>query len=121
MADGVDPAVPFQGLDDVGGHGDVADIFDVAARHRLAIGDDCQGFHHRARVARWFFVLQSVQVGLIFGLGLEVLVGGKLDEFDVPVRPVAAQVVEQRALGVVVELLVEQLLEFEQRHWFDGC
>ena len=40
IADRLDPAAILELLDDLAGHGDAADVFDVAARHRLAVGDD---------------------------------------------------------------------------------
>ena len=64
MADDLDPLPVLERLDDVRGHGDAADGFDVAAGHGLLVGDDRQCFHHRARIARRLFRRQPVEVGL---------------------------------------------------------
>jgi hypothetical protein len=95
MSDGIDPATSFQRLEDIRRYGDTAHILDVAACHRLAIGDDGQGFHHGARILRRPFVLQAVDVGLVFGPALEAPAGRQLHQFDAALAPVAAQVVEQ--------------------------
>ena len=79
----------FQRLQDVRRHGDAANVLDVAARHRLAVGDDGQRFHHRARILRRLVVLQAVEVGLVLRPGLEAPAGGQLHQFDAAVRPVA--------------------------------
>ena len=50
VADRLDPAAVLELLDDLAGDGDAADVLDVAARHRLAVGDDRQRLQHRARV-----------------------------------------------------------------------
>ena len=50
MADHAHPVALQQRLDDVGRHRDAADILDVAARDRLAIGDQRQRFEQRAAV-----------------------------------------------------------------------
>src|SRR3970282_1747583 len=43
VPDGVDPAAALQGLDDLRGNRDAADVLDVAARDRLAVGGDGGG------------------------------------------------------------------------------
>ena len=50
MTDHPDPVSLMQGLDDVRIHGDAANLFDFAARDRLAIGDQGQGLEQRARI-----------------------------------------------------------------------
>ena len=50
VADHADPAALEQRLDDVGIDGHAADLFDFAARDRLAIGDQRQGFEQRPRI-----------------------------------------------------------------------
>ena len=71
MADDFDPLPVLERLDDVRRHGDAADGFDVAAGHGLLIGDDRQGFHHRARIARRLFRRQPVEIGLHLRVALE--------------------------------------------------
>ena len=71
MADDVDPAAALQRLDDLRRHRHAADVLDVAARHRLAVGDDGQRLHHRARIARRLFRLQALDEGLELRPGLE--------------------------------------------------
>ena len=50
---------------------DAADVFDVAARHRLPVGDDGQRFHRGARIARRLLGVQPVQVLAHLGAALE--------------------------------------------------
>src|SRR5487761_2050663 len=52
MTDGFDPLPVLERLDDVGRNCDSADRLDVAAGDGLLVGDDRQGFHDRARIAR---------------------------------------------------------------------
>ena len=51
IADRLDPAAILELLDDRARDRDAANVLDVAARHRLAVGDDRQRFEHRARIA----------------------------------------------------------------------
>ena len=49
--DFLDPAALGERADDVGADRHAADMFDLAARHRLAIGNDGERLQQRARIA----------------------------------------------------------------------
>ena len=97
VADGLDPAAVLELLDDRAADGDAADVFDVAARHRLAVGDDRQRLHHGARVLRRLLGVQAVEVVAHLGPALEAPAGGQRHQLDAAAFPVAHQLVEQRA------------------------
>src|SRR5690606_27257888 len=59
MTDDTNPLALDQGFHDVAGHGDAANVFDVAARNRLAIGNQRQCFEQCAAVALRFFFPQA--------------------------------------------------------------
>ena len=101
MADDLDPLPVLERLDDVRGHGDAADGFDVAAGDGLLIGDDRQGFHHRARIARRLFRREPVEIASArAGSPWKRQPRRDLHELDLAAVPVAAQLVEQLAHGV---------------------
>jgi hypothetical protein len=116
VADGLDPAAVFQRLEHLRGHGDAADLLDVAARHRLAVRNDGQRLEHRARVPGRLFRVQAIQVGPHGGGALEPPAAGQRNQFDAAPRPLAAQLVEQRAHGVGVQFIGKQPPQFGQRH-----
>ena len=115
VADGLDPATLFQGLDDVRVDRHAADILDVAAGDRLAVGDDRQGFQHRTRIARRFLVLQARQPGLHLRPGLEAPAVGHLHQFDAAALPLLAQLLERAAQHVGRQFLLEHALQLGQR------
>jgi hypothetical protein len=114
MTHGVDPAAVLQRLDNLAGHRDPADVFDVAARDRLAVRDDRQGFHHRPRVARRLFGRQLLEVGLKIGAGLEAPAARYVHQLDRASAPVLAQLLEQILQDVRADFLREQALEIHQ-------
>jgi hypothetical protein len=97
VADGLDPAAVLELLDDLAADGDAADVLDVAARHRLAVGHDGQRLQRRARVARRLLGVQPVEVHAHLGPALETPAAGQRHQLDAAVLPVAQQLVEQRA------------------------
>src|SRR5689334_7045676 len=82
MTDGFDPLPVLERLDDVRRHGHAADRFDVSAGDGLLVGDDRQGFHHRARIARWLLGREPVEIGLHVAPALKPPAGGDLDQLD---------------------------------------
>ena len=126
VADHVDPAAVFQHLDRLRIDRDAADLFDVAARDRLAVGDDRQRFQRGARILRRLFRAQAVEVLLHFGPALEAPAAGQADHLDAAVVPVVAQFFEHQLDGVgadagaqraaVVVDVDEQLLHAVDRH-----
>src|SRR5213083_139231 len=63
VPDDVDPAPGFERLHDLGGDYDAANVLDVAPGHRLAVGNDRQGFHDRAGIARRLLRRQAFDIG----------------------------------------------------------
>ena len=52
MADCLDPLALQQGANNLAAHRDTADLLDLTACNRLAVGDQRKGFEQCARVAR---------------------------------------------------------------------
>src|SRR5688572_16191812 len=82
VADDADPLALFQRLDDVAVDRDAADLLDLAARDRLAVGDQGQGFQCGAGVAGLPLGPQARDPGVHVGLDLEAEARGHFDEFD---------------------------------------
>ena len=91
VADRLDPAAVLELLDDRAGDGDAADVLDVAAGHRLAVGDDRQRLQHRARIARRPLGAQARQVGGHLRAALEAPAARQLDQVDALVRVLAGR------------------------------
>src|ERR1035441_2046098 len=77
-------------LDDRPRNGDAADVFDVAARHRLAVGDDGEGFHDGTRIARWPIGVEAPQVGRHLRPTLETPASGQRHELNATTGAVTA-------------------------------
>ena len=91
VADHADPLALLERLDDVGVDADAADLFDLAARDRLAVGDQRQGLQRGARVLGLALGPQARHPGVHVGLHLEAEAGGHLDQFDAAVGAGFAQ------------------------------
>ena len=91
VADRLDPAAVLELLDDRAGDGDAADLLDVAAGHRLAVGNDRQRFQDRARIARRPLGAQARQVGGHLRTALEAPAARQLDQGDALVGVLAGR------------------------------
>src|SRR5471030_3466078 len=100
ITDGVDPAAVFQHLDRLRIDGNAAYFLDVAARHRLPVGDDGQRFQRRARVAARLFRVQPVEIHFHFRPALEAPARRQTDHFDTLADPVATQFFQQLLDGI---------------------
>ena len=91
MADDADPLALLERLDDVAVDRDAADLLDLAAGDRLAVGDQRQRFQRGAGVLGLALGPQPRDPGVHVGLHLEAEAGGDLDQFDAASvrRPVA--------------------------------
>ena len=92
MADDPDPFALFQRLDDVAADRHAADLFDLAAGDRLAVGDDRQRFQRRAGVFGLAFGPQPRDPGVDIGLHLEAIAGGGFRQFDAAAFAGGAQI-----------------------------
>jgi len=107
MADDVDPASRLERLDDLRRNAYAANVFDVAARNRLAIRDDGERLHDCARIARRLFRVQALDERLHLGAGLKAPAARELDQLDGTAAPVVAQLGEQPAHLVDADLALE--------------
>ena len=116
VADGLDPAAVLELLDDLRRHRDAADVFDVAARHRLAVGNDGQRLHHGARILGRLLGVETVEDTRASrgGSGSASRVASATSSTPRPSHS-ARQLVEQRAQRVGAELVGEQRAHVAQR------
>ena len=99
MADDIDPAPVFELLDDLAGHDDATDVFDVASRDRLPVGDDGERLQHGAGVARRLLGCRRSRNSRISGR-LWSASPRPGHQLHAAAFPVARQLVEQGAQGV---------------------
>jgi hypothetical protein len=111
VADHVDPAARLERLDDLRRHHDPAHVLDVASGDRLAVGDDGERLHHRARVARRLLGEQALDVGPELGPRLEAPAARELRQLHGAPAPLLAQLAEQRLEHLGAQLFVEQPLQ----------
>ncbi len=118
VANDFDPAAVLEGLHDLRRNRHAADIFDVAARHGLAPGDDGKRFHHGARILGRLFRAEALKVALHAGAALETPAGGELYKLQPAVGPVALQGLQKPAHRAAVELFIipEQLAHIGNLH-----
>src|SRR5204863_1188975 len=121
MAYRVDPAASLERLDDLRRNGDAADVLDVAARHRLPVGDDGERLHHRARVARRLLRVEALDVRLELDGGLESPAARHVDQLDRAALPFLGELRQQIAQRVGAEVAAEQALELGQTERFGRC
>ena len=121
VTDGLDPAAILQLPQDRGGDGDAADVLDVAARHRLAVGNDGQCLHGGARIARRLLGIEPVEMLAHVGAALETPAAGQRDQLDATAVPVARQLVEQRTHLGRLECVGQQQAHVAERHRFAGA
>ena len=108
MPDHLDPVAVFELLEDQGVDGNAANVFHVAARDWLTVGNDGQRFEHGARVPRRLLRVQPVKVVAHVGPALKTPAGADAHEFQAALRPVFLQFDEQRLDGVGTEFIAEQ-------------
>ena len=120
MADGLDPAAILELLDDLAAHHHAADVLDVAARDRLAVGDDGQRLEHGARVLGRLLGMQAVEELAQLRAALEAPARGDGDQLDAAAAPLAHQLVEHRAQRVRADLVIEQVAHRTQRQRLIG-
>jgi hypothetical protein len=96
--------------------GDAADVLDVAARHRLAVGDDRQRLEDGARILRRALGVEAGEVRRHLGAALIAPAARHGDQLDRAVLAFGGELVEQRAQGVVADLAREQRAHLAQRH-----
>src|SRR6267378_2185848 len=87
VADDIDPAARFERLDDLGRDHYAADVLDIAARHRLAVGNDRERFHDGAGIARGLLRREAFDIGAKVAGGLESPAARHVDELDGPALP----------------------------------
>ena len=95
--------------------GDATDVFDVTPCHRLAVGNDGQGFECGTGVARGFLGVQAVQVVAHFRAALEPPATGDLHQLHTTLRPLLLQVLQQGLDGVGTEFILKQHPQFTHR------
>ena len=105
----------------MGGHGNAAYGLDVAARHRLAIGQDGERFQHGAGIARRFFRRQAIDISLHFRFRLKPPAARHLRELDVVAVPVTANLVQQPTHEIGLERRVEQLAQLREGQRLARC
>src|SRR5712671_3971948 len=118
MADHVDPGAGFQALDDLGRDGHAADVLDVAAGYRLAVGDDRQRLHDRAGIARRFLGSQALDVGAELRGGLETPAARHVDQLDRPALPLLRQLAEEIAQRIGGDFAAEKALQLRESQRF---
>src|SRR5690606_8553234 len=111
MADDADPFALLERLDDVAVHGHAADLLDLAAGDRLAIGDQRQRLQGRARISGRALGPQPRHPGMDVGLDLVAEARCQLDQLDAASGAILAQLL-QRLLDAAVGC---RLVEREQR------
>ena len=117
VSDHPQPFALEQRTHDVRTHRNPADIFDFAARDRLPVGDDCERFEQRARIARLLLIPQPVHPFGDFGPCLEAVAAAHLHELDTRVVVVIFEFFERgaqlfaagRALAIFREQGIESL------------
>ena len=122
VADDADPLALLERLDDVAVHRDAADLLDLAARDRLAIGDQRERFQRGAGVLRLPLGPQARDPRMHVGLHLEAEARGEFDEFDAAVFALLAQGF-QRLLHAAVRRRVvqrEQPVQLRERQRLVG-
>src|SRR5262249_15729220 len=95
---------------------DAADVLDVAAGHRLAVSDDRERLQHRARIARRALRVDALEEFLERRLGLEAPAARRHDQLDPAVDPGFAELLEQQAQRVGVDLVVEHPSQLADLH-----
>src|SRR6266576_2038221 len=96
-ADLLDPAALDKRADDVGAHGDTANLFDLPARDRLAIGDDGERLQQRARVTRRTLFEQLGDVIGVLRARLDAPALADLLELDAALGVVGFDMLQYRA------------------------
>src|SRR5574344_1194494 len=94
VADFFDPATVFELFDDLAAHGDAANVFNVAARDGLTVGNDGQRLQHRAAVARRLVGVQAIEVVAHFGAGLKTPARGHAHQLHTTALPLGLQVLQ---------------------------
>ncbi len=115
VADHLDPAAVLELLQDEGVDGDAANVFHVAARDRLAVGNDGQRFEGGARVARRLLWVQAIEVVAHLRPALKAPAAGDVHQLQAALRPVFLQFKQQHLDGVHAQLVVEQ--HAHVAHW----
>src|SRR5262245_13398266 len=115
VAEHLDPAALLQAPDPLGRDRDTAHVLDITARHGLPVGDDRERFQDSARVARRPLRMDALEELLERGLGLEAPAARRDDQLDPAVDPGLAQLLEQLAQGLGVDLVLEHLPELRDR------
>ena len=121
MANDLNPAAVFELLEHQGIDGHATNVFHVAARHWLTIGNDGQDFHRGARVFRRFLWVQAVQKVAHFGAALHTPATGNLHQFDATLCPVVLDVLQKCFERVGAQLIVKQLAQLAHRQRLYGA
>ena len=95
MADDFHPATILKLLDDQAVDGHTANILDVAAGHRLTVGNDGQRLQRRTCVAGRFFRMQPVEIDAHLGAALKTPARRHLHKLHALLRPFLLQVQQQ--------------------------
>ena len=111
MTNHLDPAAVLDLLDDLRVDRDAADIFNIPARDRLAVRNDCQRFHHCTRVLGRLFRMQAIEIHAHLRAALQAPARSQRDQLDTAVEPVLAQLLKQHADGVRGNIFVEELAQ----------
>lgn len=99
------PVALLQGINDAGADTDTADILDLAARDRLPVGDQRQGFEQRARISRRLLFPQTDHPGFEVGPHLETEPRSDLLQLEAAVRVFFGQLLYRLADFVLARLL----------------
>lgn len=123
MGDHPDP-LPFQqSVNNTGTNRNAAYIFNFAARDRLAISDDGDGFQHGPRITRRFFLEQAADpVGHAF-FDLKTVTASQLLQTDRPLLVVLAYGFEGvlNFQGIRLFQFRKHLLDLLDGHRLAGC
>ena len=111
LTDHANPVALHQGLDDVRADRHATDVFDLAAGDRLAVGDQRQRFHQRARVTRGALAPQARDPGRDIRNHLDTPAAGHLGDLDATPLVIVGQLAEHFAQG----FFVRQFILFKQR------
>ena len=108
VADDFDPTPVFELLEDLRVDGDATDVFHVAPRHWLTVGNDGQGFQHGAGVLGRLFGVQAIEVSAQLGTTLKSPAAGHADELQTLLSPFILQVLQHLPQGVGPERIVKK-------------
>ena len=74
--------------------GNATDFFDITARHRLAVGDDGQGFEHRTAIARGLLGVQFFKVTRQLWVALKTPTAGYFSQLQAAFSPFTTDLFE---------------------------